>query len=309
MGLILHGIHLAAGSGRLLLIAGLFVGITVPSMGSHLRSWLPEIVAVLMFLAAIRIGHRNAIGALKDLHRVSIVAVLYQLAIPLLFLASFAALELIETPLALAIILMAAASPISGGANLTIMVGGDPAPALRLLVISTALLPITIIPVFYFLPTIASTAGVILASAKLLLLILAASVLAFLLRTLFMKDPTQSAIKAVDGLSAITMAVLVIGLMSTVGTTLVDRPLEVAKWLGAAFVVNFGLQIFAYLIFDRTKLTNERVPFAISAGNRNIALFLVALPLAVTEPILLFIGCYQMPMYLTPVLLRKFYSK
>ena len=51
-----------------------------------------------------------------------------------------------------------------------------------------------------------------------------------------------------------------------------------------------------------------RVPgYAIQAGNRNIALFLVALPPEVTDPILIFIGCYQIPMYLTPMVMARLY--
>jgi len=40
----------------------------------------------------------------------------------------------------------------------------------------------------------------------------------------------------------------------------------------------------------------------VMAGNRNIALFLVALPEPVMAPLLIFVGCYQIPMYLTPLL-------
>ena len=52
-----------------------------------------------------------------------------------------------------------------------------------------------------------------------------------------------------------------------------------------------------------------RISTAIYAGNRNIALFLIALPDAVAAPLLIFVGCYQVPMYLTPVLLSKLQSK
>ena len=34
-----------------------------------------------------------------------------------------------------------------------------------------------------------------------------------------------------------------------------------------------------------------------------------ALPVSVTEPMLLFIGCYQIPMYLTPILLARLYRR
>ena len=40
----------------------------------------------------------------------------------------------------------------------------------------------------------------------------------------------------------------------------------------------------------------------------NIALFLVGLPASITDPVLIFIGCYQVPMYLTPLLMRRFYA-
>ena len=53
----------------------------------------------------------------------------------------------------------------------------------------------------------------------------------------------------------------------------------------------------------------EQNPFdagANEAGSaRNIALLLLSLPAATIEPFLLFIGCYQVPMYLTPLLMRR----
>ena len=49
------------------------------------------------------------------------------------------------------------------------------------------------------------------------------------------------------------------------------------------------------------------VSFGVLNGNRNIALFLAALPVGVTEPLLLFIACYQIPMYLTPLIGKPLY--
>jgi hypothetical protein len=44
-------------------------------------------------------------------------------------------------------------------------------------------------------------------------------------------------------------------------------------------------------------------PLAIVAGNRNLALFLGVVPPETVMPLLLFVGCYQVPMYLTPMLI------
>lgn len=308
MDLILRTLRLAAKHGRLLLITGLVAGITLPGLAMQMRPWLQELVALLMFLAALRIGPKNAIGALRDVPKFSVITMIYQVAMPLAFILILMVLGMLNTILATAIILMAAASPVSGSLNLTIMVGGDPAPALRLLVISTAVLPLTVIPVFYWVPAFGSPASVFMAAGKLLIVIGAATILAFAVRHYFLKQPKQSTISAIDGFSALAMAVIVVGLMSSVGTTLAQDPIVFFKWLAAAFAINFGLQFLAFSVLGKTSLSTERVPFSIIAGNRNIALFLVALPPDVIDPILLFIGCYQIPMYLTPILLRRLYS-
>lgn len=39
-----------------------------------------------------------------------------------------------------------------------------------------------------------------------------------------------------------------------------------------------------------------------------LALFLVALPAEVTAPVLAFIGGYQVPMSLTPLIMRRIYA-
>ena len=77
----------------------------------------------------------------------------------------------------------------------------------------------------------------------------------------------------------------------------------------AAFGANYGLQVSTRLGLLAWGKRAIATPMAIVAGNRNLALFLVALPAAVTDPILLFIGCYQVPMYLTPILLAKFHAE
>lgn len=299
----------AARHGRLLLVAGLVAGITLPGLAVAMRDWLQELVALLMFVAALRIGPRQAFSALADLGSAGALTLVYQLALPLAAIGAFHAAGIAGTPMATALILMAAASPISGSPNLTILSSGNPAPALRLLVVATALLPLTVIPVFLLAPSLGSPAVVLAAAVRLLALIVIATGGAFLLRQLFLPDPSPSAVAAIDGLSAIAMAIVVIGLMSEAGPTLLQRPGSFAVWLAIAFAANFGLQILARLLLARSVPKGDMTAYSIIAGNRNIALFLVALPREITDPILLFIGCYQIPMYLTPLLMARFHAR
>jgi hypothetical protein len=53
--------------GRFCLVAGLLAGLLLPELAAVLRPWLPEFVAALLFITALRIGPRAALGNLRDL--------------------------------------------------------------------------------------------------------------------------------------------------------------------------------------------------------------------------------------------------
>lgn len=296
-----------ARQGRIILVLGLVAGILLPGLATTMKAWLPELVAGTLFVAALRVGPRQAVGALGDLGKSVALCAVLQVAMPVVAILAFRLFGW-HGLLATGLTLMAAAAPISGGPNLAIMTGNDPAPALRQLVLGTALLPLTVIPVFWLAPALGSPAVILGSAARLLVIIFAATAAAFLLRATIFRDPAPASIEALDGLSAILLAVLVIGLMSAVGPALSGNPAALAFNLAAAFAANFGLQIAAFFILRRRDPA-DAVPLAIVAGNRNIALFLTALPTAITDPLLLFIGCYQVPMFLTPIMLNSLYKR
>lgn len=300
-------LHPFARHARAMLVIGLVLGVASPALAQAMRGWIPEMIALLLFLAALRVGDRAVLGALGDLWRTLGALLVLQLLLPMLLALLFGWLGW-TTPLALGIILMAAASPISGSPNLTIMAGHDPAPALRMLIFGTALLPFTVIPVFWLMPSIEGGDAIVMAAARLLGVIAIAVGAGFLVRRLWLRAPGNTALQSIDGLSALLLGAVVIGLMSAVGPALTGEPINLAINLAAVFAVNFGLQIAVTAILRHLGHEAVAVPYGIVAGNRNIALFLTALPAAVTDPLLLFIGCYQVPMYLTPLLLRRYHA-
>ncbi|MEL7114864.1 MAG: hypothetical protein AAGP08_04610, partial [Pseudomonadota bacterium] len=114
--------------------------------------------------------------------------------------------------------------------------------------------------------------------------------------------PSPETLQAFDGLSALTLAIIVIGLMSAVGPALRTDAASLLPWLILVFGLNFGAQIVSHL-------AGRPAGTSIVAGNRNVALFLVALPPEIIAPLLLFIGCYQIPMYLTPLVMKPLYAR
>ncbi|EPX79490.1 hypothetical protein [Salipiger mucosus] len=288
---------------RWLLIVALVAGVALPGAAVHVRPWLPELVALMLFLAALRIGPRHALGALGDLRGTAFAVLAGQLVLPLAVLGVAAAAGWLDSPAALAVVLVLAGSPLAGSPNLTMLVGGDPAPALRLLILGTALLPLTVIPVFRLLPALGDPALVTASVLRLLGTIALAAAAAFALRLSLLKAPSDRTLRRIDGLSALTMAVMVLGLMAAVRPALTETPWRLVFWLALALAANLGPQLATALALRRGGAGPARPALSIAAGNRNIALFLVALPPEITDQLLLFIGCYQVPIYMTPFLM------
>jgi len=114
---------------------------------------------------------------------------------------------------------------------------------------------------------------------------------------------------ALDGASAIVLAAMVVGLMSAVHEP--DTSMSaIGEMLVLAIVINVGLQILGVVLAKLLKSgRSSTITQGVVFGNRNIALYLTALPTAQIEPLLLFIACYQVPMYLTPLIGDVFYRR
>ena len=87
------------------------------------------------------------------------------------------------------------------------------------------------------------------------------------------------------------------------------EPGDVLRVLLLAFGVNFGLQVLVGFGLSRSHWSQYSTSIGLIAGNRNLALFLTSMAFANSEPALLFLACYQLPMYLTPTVMRPFFHR
>ncbi|MBY6056805.1 hypothetical protein [Leisingera daeponensis] len=298
----------AARHGRAAMVLGLLAGLLLPGLASALQPWLPHLVAGLLFLNAYRIGLRKAAGGLADGIGTLKAVALLQVALPLTALALAAVLGVAQTPAAVALILMLSAPSVTGSPNITALMGHAPEPAFRLLITGTALMPLTVIPVFLLAPGLGDLGEVLRAAGRLIGAIGLTVTAAFLLRRLTLPEMHQDQARAIDGLTMIALAVIVVGLMAALGPALRTDPVLVLQWLGFALAANLGLQVMVFAV-SRRRAGSGAVPVSVVAGNRNFALFLIALPAATTEPLLIFLGCYQIPMYLTAILMEPLYRR
>ena len=302
--IMLQTLGLFARHGRFVLVAGLVAGLALPTVAQALRPWLSELVLLLLFLTAFRVGLPAALQGLRQAGNTLGLVLIYQLGLPVLCIAVFASFGLASSPVAIALTLMLAAPSVMGAPNMAVLLGHSPAPAFRLLILGTLILPFTIIPIFWVSPALGNLAEAIGAALHLGLAICAIIALAFLLRWVLRPRMWSQETLALDGATSIALAVIVIGLMSAVAPALSADPVTVGKWMLVALAANLGLQTLAFVILRQSMDDRTAAPMAIVAGNRNVALFLVASSATQSDTFLLFLGCYQFPMYLTPILMR-----
>ena len=298
--------------GRWVLPLGLVAGVLLPWAATPMRTAIPACIAMLLFLAVLRLFPNSAAVSeglsIREWSVSAGVVLVSQLLLPLFvyFIGLFLGVPSVWL---LAATLVAAAPPISGSPNLVMLLRGDGNFAMRWLMVGTAILPLSCIPILYLLFPAHSASTMIRPSLILLSLIVGSVVLAILVLRFSSKRQVEFSSEALDGVSAIVLAVMVIGLMSAVHkpeTTM----LAIGEMLLLAIVLNGGLQALGVVI---AKVLKSEKPTTITQGvvlgNRNIALYLTALPVVQIEPLLLFIACYQVPMYLTPLIGDLFYRR
>ncbi|MBC7154975.1 MAG: hypothetical protein H5U19_10290 [Rhodobacteraceae bacterium] len=289
--------------GRLILIGGLVVGVGMPALAQAMQPLILPLIVLSLFLATLRVDPRAALPRGRALGRALGLSVLLQTALPLAVIAVFWAFGVLGSQIAIAVILTLAGAPITGSPGIAVLSGVDPAPALRQMVLGTALLPLTVVPVFWMMPVFGAPLEVMAASAKLLAMIALSGGAAIVLRHLSPAIRAPAGRAAIDGLITVVLAVVVIGLMAAVGPAFLGGDPRFWAVMAAVFVLNFALQLSVFMMYILVSPGHAAAPLAIVAGNRNLALFLGVVPPETVMPLLLFVGCYQVPMYLTPMLI------
>jgi len=297
---------------RWLLPAGLVAGGLAPSWGAHIQPLIPLLIGSLLFVACLRVN--PAVSELLSTVKPSAAWVfIFQLLLPTAAAFALAALE-VELVWRVPILFALAAAPVTGAPNMISMLGGQPQVALTCLFIGTAVLPITALPMLWTLPTLHTGPAVLATVGRLIFTIFMAIFLAFVVRRLVRIDANNANTKsALDLIASALLAIVVIGLMS--GLHAPETTWKTATiMLLFACALNGSMHVMGVLYAGLSRrycpaIGVQNDTAGVMGGNRNMALLLTALPMAAMEPHLLFLACYQVPMYLTPVIAALIYRR
>lgn len=288
-------------------VAALVVlGIALPSVGQWLKPHVTEAIFLLLTLAFLRVDTAAFKGHLKRPGQVLAGTAWTALAIPALFgTCSMAFGFKTQSPeLFLALMLQAITAPMMSGPALAALMGLDATLVLATLVTSTALIPLTA-PLFAHLfigggPVRIEPWAV---GAKLAAILAGSALLAFCIRRIAGVPAIARQHDRLNGANILVLFVFLAAMMDGVGARFLSNPVQVLNLTLLAFAAFLVLLVATTLLFIRAG-RKSALSLGFMASQRNMGLMLAATGGAVPELTWLYFALAQLPVYLSPQLLR-----
>jgi BASS family bile acid:Na+ symporter len=292
------------------LFGGVLVGLAVPPLAELLRPGLVVFLLLPLTLALMRLDW-SAFQAYARRPWIFLPIILFLLLVcPLLMFAALAPLGL-PRPLMEAIVLMAAAPPITGTVAIALILGLDAAFAVIAMVIATALVPFTLPPLALLLLNIEVQMSLVEFMGRLALMVGFAFAAALVAHRTLPSGWLQKNRLLMDGSSVLALVLFAIAIMDGVAAKLMAQPGYVLLATASAFAANLALQALGYMV-GRTVFRLGQpaaLTLGILTGNCNMGLVMVSLADRAVFDMVVFFAMGQLPMYMLPGLLQPLYRR
>ncbi len=292
------------------LFCGVLVGLAIPPLAALLRPGLVVFLLLPLTLALMRLDWSAFHAYTRRPFLVAIAVAFLMLVCPLLVFAALLPLGL-PRPLMEAIVLMAAAPPITGTVAISLILGLDAALAVIVMVLATALVPFTLPPLALALLDIEIQMSLLEFMARLAGMVGFAFGAALLAHWRLPPGWLQRNSRLLDGGSVIALVLFAIAIMDGVTEKLLAQPGYVILATASAFIGNLLLQVVGYGIGRSVFRLGKpaAITLGVLAGNCNMGLVMVALGDRAVFDMVVFFAMGQLPMYMLPGLLEPVYRR
>ena len=286
---------------------GVLIGLAFPALAALAA---PLLMPTLLIPLAIALTRLDWSAAARLRRRPLLVALLVGwvlVASPILIAGATALLPLPES-LRHALVLMAASSPIVSAVAISFLVGLDAPLAIVMVVMSTALVPLTLPLMAKLLIGLELEVALDAFMWRLAWMVGAAFAAAGLARRMIPRRSIERNARLLDGISVCNLVLFAIAIMHGVTAFAAERPVYAALATGSAFVANVGLQAVSIAAFWKLG-RRHALTVGLCAGNCNMGLVLVALQGQAPFEVAVFFALAQLPMYMLPALQEPAYRR
>jgi len=302
---VLRGLAWLGARARWVLAVGVVLATFLPSLSAFLRPYLPGFLVLILCVSMARLD----LGALahratrpRRLARVMLWAVAMMVASPVVAWAVAVASGMPEVQVA-ALVYTFAAPPIASSPAMCLMLGLEAGFALELTVVASLAAPFIGPVVTKMLLGEAVPLDAIELTLRVAAIMAAGVVAAVLLRWMMGADRITRNAGALDGVATLVLLIFVIPLLDGFWDVTLSMPGFAFGTLALVLAANWGVQVVMILTGRRAAGPDLVGSVSLMWGNRNVSLYLAALP---PDPLFgLYVAFYQLPMLFTPLVLGR----
>ena len=288
-----------------LLALSIFVGIAFPALAAICKPFLLPLIFLLFLSAILQVSFGDAAqAAFKD--RASWITLLWQiLVLPLLFYICLKPF-LSEQLHTFAVISMCTGA-ITATTALARLFNLNSALSLVVGMAGAVLMPI---PLYFFLQIlIGADAGIDLSvySARIGVFIILPFVVVYLLRKIITPRADEWLKQRMPSGVLILLMFFGLSVMDGVGELMFSDPMKLLSFVVLAFAISIGVQVLSYfvLLFLGGR---DATTAALLCAYRNMGLVAAIAGSSLGSDFFIFLGVWQLPMYILPLVLRRFYE-
>ena len=289
---------------------GVLAGLAIPPLATLASPLLVPTLVIPLALALVRLDWA---GAAAWRHRPGVIAALIAFVLVVSPLVVWAVTRVLgplglPEPLAQALVLMAASSPIVSNVAIALVLGLDAPLAVVVVIASTALVPFTLPVAAEVLVGVKLDLSLSEFMLRLAALVGSAFAAAAIIRRVAGPARIDANRELIDGVAVLNLLLFGVAIMDGVTAYAFERPGYVTVAILAAYAFNLMLQGAGALAFRR--LGPERAATAaLLVGNCNMGLVLVALSGRASFEVTVYFALAQLPMYTLPALLGPLYAR
>jgi len=287
--------------------AGVFTGLLVPPLAKLVAPLLIPTLLIPLALALVRLDW-GAFRVYAGRPALIVLIVVWLLgASPVLMWAALALLDM-EPALRQALVLAAASSPIISCAAFSFILGLDAALAVVAILLSMALVPLTMPPLALALLELKLEIELSTFMLRLAALVGTTFAAAFIIRAIVPARVIERNARMLDGVTVLNLVLFAMAIMSGVTAFALERPLYVFGVTAAAFAANVIMQVLGTAAFWRLG-PRAALTVGLMTGNCNMGLVMVALGPQANIDLVVFFAMGQLPMFMLPGLLFPLYRR
>ncbi len=305
---VLRFLEWSAARGSLLLAVGVFGGVLIPPLAAAFNGVIAPCVVALMTLVLLRVDIAAAFAHLRRPVRLAGVVAFMLLVCPVLT-AGVVHLAGLEAGIAAGVVIFATGCAATSSPAFARLVGLDAELSLLATLAGTLVVPLTAPPIAFALMGVDLAISLPAFMARLVVVVGLPLALSLAIRRIAGQERLAPLGRAVDGATVWLVVIYGFGVMDGLTARLFADPFWVMEALVAAFAVNFGLNAATAIAFWWWLGRREALTTGLMSGNRNMALYLAALPAAADPRVALFFALCQFPLFLSVFLLAPIYRR